>query len=88
MFDFESAMKVIVALGTAGLTFIVLGIGVKLVFFRRRQLPGTVDPDQLEGVEDRLLRTEEKVTELEERLDFAERMLAEARSKPQLPGRP
>jgi hypothetical protein len=88
VFDFEAMMKAIVVLGTAGLTFILLGIGVKLVFFRRRQLPGTVDPDQLDGVEDRLLRTEAKVTELEERLDFAERLLTEARNKAQLPGRP
>jgi len=88
VFDFEEIMKGIVALGAAGLTFILLGVGVKVLFFRRRQLPGTVDPDQVEGLEDRLLRTETKVTELEERLDFAERLLTEARSKAQLPGRP
>jgi hypothetical protein len=88
VFDFEATMKLIVALGTAGLTFILFGVGVKVLFFRRRQLPGSVDPDQLEGLEDRLHRTETKVTELEERLDFAERMLTEARSKPQLPGKP
>ncbi len=88
MFDFGEIMKGIIALGAAGLTFILLGVGVKVLFFRRRQLPGTVDPDQLDGLEDRLLRTEAKVTELEERLDFAERMLTEARSKAQLPGRP
>ncbi len=88
MFDFEATMQFIVALGTAGLTLLLFGVGVKVLFFRRRQLPGTVDPDQLEGLEDRLHRTETKVTELEERLDFAERMLTEARSKGQLPGRP
>lgn len=88
MFDFEATMKLIVALGTGALTLILFGFGVKILFFRRRQLPGTVDPDQLEGLEDRLHRTETKVTELEERLDFAERMLTEARGKAQLPGKP
>jgi len=68
VFDFEATMQMIVALGAAGLTLILLGVGVKALFFRRRQLPGTVDPDQLEGLEDRLL--------------------TEARSKAQLPGRP
>jgi len=68
VFDFGEIMKGIIALGAAGLTFILLGVGVK--------------------VEDRLLRTETKVTELEERLDFAERLLTEARCKAQLPGRP
>jgi hypothetical protein len=38
-------------------------------------------------LEERLLRTEAKVGELEERLDFAERMLTEARSKAQLPSK-
>ena len=68
VFDFEATMQMIVALAAAGLTLILLGVGVKALFFRRRQLPGTVDPDQLEGLEDRLL--------------------TEARSKAQLPGRP
>ena len=88
MFDFEATMKLIVALAAGGMTFIFLGLGVKALFFRRRQLPNAVDPEQLDGLEDRLLRTEAKVTELEERLDFAERMLTEARAKAQLPGKP
>ena len=88
MFDFEATMKLIVALGAAGVTFIFIGLGIKVLFFRRPQLPGAADPEHLEGLEDRLLRTEAKVSELEERLDFAERMLTEARGKPQLPGKP
>ncbi len=48
MFDFGEMMKGIIALGAAGLTFILLGVGVKVLFLRRRQLPGTVDPDQLD----------------------------------------
>ena len=85
MFDFETAMKMIVALGTAGFVFVLFGIGVKLIF-RKGRLPGSVDTEQLDGLEDRLSRTEAKVNELEERLDFAERMLTEVRSRAQLPG--
>lgn len=85
MFDFEAIMKLIVALGTAGLVFIMFGIGVKVLFRRRSFVDGS-DHDQLEGLEDRLLRTEAKVNELEERLDFAERMLTEVRGRAQLPG--
>jgi hypothetical protein len=85
VFDFEATMKLIVALGTGGLVLIFMGIGIK-VLLRRPSSSGTVDHDQLEGLEDRLLRTEAKVNELEERLDFAERMLTEVRGRAQLPG--
>jgi len=88
---FEWALKAIVVFGAGSFALIVAGLGVKLLFFRRRpgQLPEAVDPEQFAGVYDRLLATEARVTELEERLDFAERMLTEARAKasPQLPGR-
>ena len=83
-FDFELAMKIIVALGTGGLVAITLALGVKVLFFRRKSL-GPADPEQLEALEERLERSEAKVIELEERLDFAERMLTEVRGKAQLP---
>ena len=86
MFDFENAMQVIMALGTAGLVFLLFGVGVKFLFFRRKPF-GPADPEQLEALEERLLRTEGKVGELEERLDFAERMLTEVRVKGLLPGK-
>jgi len=85
-FDFELFMKVIVALGTAGFVLLLFGVGVKALFFRRKPFGPAADSEQLEALEERLLRTEGKVGELEERLDFAERMLTEARSK-QLPGK-
>jgi len=84
-FDFELAMKVIVAIGTTGFVAIMLGLGIKILFFRRRSV-GPGDPEQLDALEDRLQRTETKVAELEERLDFTERMLTEARNRAQLPG--
>ena len=86
MFDFELAMKVIVALGTGGFVIVMLAMGIKIIFFRRKA-PGPADPELLEGLEERLQRTEAKVGELEERLDFAERMLTEARARAQLPGK-
>jgi hypothetical protein len=85
MFDFELAMKVIVAGGAAGLVLVMLGIGIKVIFFRK-QVPGSVDAEHLEGLEERVLRAEAKVNELEERLDFTERMLTDVRNRVQLPG--
>lgn len=85
MFDFEAALKAIVVLGTGGLVFLTLGVGVKLLFFRKPRLPSTPDPEQLEELEERLHHSEAKIAELEERLDFAERMLTEVRGKVQLP---
>jgi hypothetical protein len=86
VFDFEATMKLIVALGAAACVLIMTGIGIKVLFFRRRLSSDTLDHDQVEGLEERLLRTESKVSELEERVDFAERMLTEVRGRAQLPG--
>lgn len=86
MSDFEAAMKVIAVFGTGAFVFIMLGLGIKVLFFRRPPAAGTIDHEQMEGLEERLLRTEAKVSELEERLDFAERMLTEVRGRAQLPG--
>ena len=88
MLDPETALKLIVVLGAGSAVLIMAAFGIKVLFFRRRQLPGTLDQEQVDAMEDRLLRTEAKLNELEERLDFAERMLTEARSKAQLPRKP
>jgi hypothetical protein len=79
--DFEAMLKGIVVLGAFGVTVLVLAVGFKTVFFRRRQQPRNLENEQIEALQDRLDRTELKVTELEERLDFAERVLAESRGK-------
>jgi hypothetical protein len=42
-------------------------------------------PERLEEAEERLLRVETQMTELAERLDFAERLLAQQREKERLP---
>ena len=88
MLDPENALKLIIVFGVGAVTLLLTGLGIKVLFFRRRQLPGTLDQEQVDAMEDRLLRTESKVNELEERLDFAERMLTEARAKAQLPAKP
>ena len=88
--DFETALKIVVLFGTASFALIMTGIGLKVILRPRPgQLTEPVDPEQFAGVYDRLVATEARVTELEERLDFTERMLTEVRSKgvPQLPGR-
>jgi hypothetical protein len=59
---------------------------------RRIEGKGGADPaltERLEELEHRLAEVEQdrvRVAELEERLDFAERMLTDARRKEQLPG--
>jgi hypothetical protein len=83
--DYEEVLKVIVLFGISGVTLITLAFGVKLLFFRRA--PKQLDDDQLHALDERLLQAEGKVSELEERLDFTERMLTEVRSKGQLPGK-
>ncbi len=88
MLDPETALKLIVVLGAGSAVLIMTAFGIKVLFFRRRQLPGPLDQEQVDAMEDRLLRTEAKLNELEERLDFAERMLTEARAKAQLPAKP
>ena len=83
---FENAMKAIVVFGAASVAFLIVGIGVKTVFFKRAPKEASViEPEELQGIQDRLQTTEAKVYELEERLDFAERLLTEARARGQLP---
>jgi hypothetical protein len=84
MFDFENAIKILVACAIGAGMLLGAGFGIKALFFRRA--PRSLDDEHLAEVEERLLRTEAKVGELEERLDFAERMLAESRRRAQLPG--
>jgi hypothetical protein len=83
---FENAMKLIVVFGVASVVVTLVGIGIKTAFFRRASKEASViDSDELQAIQERLQTTETKVFELEERLDFAERLLTEARAKGQLP---
>ena len=65
----------------------VLGTGLRWVWLRTGR-PVVADADtanQLQSALGRLDETEHRVAELEERLDFAERMLAQQREQDQLP---
>ena len=84
MFDFENTIKILVACAIAAGMLLGAGFGIKALFFRR--VPRSLDDEHLAEVDERLLRTEAKVNELEERLDFTERILTEVRAKAQLPG--
>jgi hypothetical protein len=81
VFDFEATLRLIVIFGIGAFTLIMTGIGIKLIFFRRPAPRAAIN-------DDRVAQLESKVAELEERVDFAERMLAEVRGRPQLPGKP
>ena len=65
----------------------VLGTGLRWVWLRTGR-PVVADADtanQLQSALGRLDENEHRVAELEERLDFAERMLAQQREQDQLP---
>jgi hypothetical protein len=94
---FETAMKVVVVIGSLGVLSLVMGLARKFFGLRR---PGPQDwlremtrgrDRAADGELDELRRTVERlngdVAELHERLDFAERMLAQQRERPALPGR-
>jgi hypothetical protein len=95
---FETAMKIIVALGALGIGIGIFASAIRLVLGRpsrgrlwlehtmqQRQDPGlTQDMAELRRMVEHL---NGDVGELQERLDFAERMLAQQRERPALPDR-
>jgi hypothetical protein len=94
---FETALKVLVVLGGAGVTLGLLASAVRIALGRtstRRMLLGSAilqrhDPGTDREMAD-LRQTVERlggdVAELQERLDFTERMLAQQRERQPLPG--
>jgi hypothetical protein len=94
---FETAMKVVVVVGSLSVLSLVMGLARKFFGLRR---PGAQDwlremgrghDRAADGEVDELRRTVERlngdVAELQERLDFTERMLAQQRERPALPDR-
>lgn len=73
---------VIWALFTGG---IICGVWVAIVMYGRQKRidAGRRDLDEMDARIDELEGAEARVAELEERLDFAERLLAQKRSEPQ-----
>ena len=94
---FEMAMKLMVVAGSATIVFGLLVSGIRIALGRpsrsqrwleamaRRHGDATADQEMAE-----LRQTVERlggdVAELQERLDFAERLLAQQRERPALPG--
>jgi len=80
--DFESIIKFLVLFG--GFLGIVIGAGFGFKSLVRRSRPqvdgGGDTPERLKELEGRL-------AELEERLDFTERALADVRARPQIPAK-
>jgi uncharacterized protein YceH (UPF0502 family) len=72
-----------VGLAVVCLMFYKIAQAVSHAFASRRQVPGVADSEVLAEVD--ALKT--RLAEVEERLDFAERLLARADAADQLPGR-
>lgn len=87
MMDLEWLMKLMVVLamgaGTAGLVRVAVFGGWR----HRRGVPSSAEPAELTQLRDAVERLNGEVAELQERLDFTERVLAQQRERPALPER-
>ena len=94
---FETAMKVVVVIGSLSLVSLVMGLARKFFGLRRpgrseflRELRHGRDPTadaELTELRQTVERLTGDVAELQERLDFTERMLAQQRERQALPDR-
>lgn len=95
---FEWAIKVLVVVGGAGVAFGLIATSVRVALgrpSRRRQWlekamqqgQGSANGQELAELRESVDRLSGEVAELHERLDFAERMLAQQRERPALPDR-
>jgi len=95
---FEWAMKVLVVVGGAGIAFGLIAASVRVALgrpSRRRQWlekvmqrgPDPGNGQELVDLRQSVDRLSGEVAELHERLDFAERVLAQQRERPALPDR-
>lgn len=85
--DAFEAVGVFAAIGTTILMLYAGFLGVRWIH-RRMDGPKAPDPDQMGDLHERLARLEEaehRLAELEERLDFTERVLADSRPPVALP---
>ena len=83
-------MEMVAVLFSTGFSILALYAGWLGVRWAQRKLeaPRAPDPELLDGLADRLARleeTEHRLAEVEERLDFTERMLADGRAPTALP---
>ena len=91
---FETALMVVVVLGGVGVALGLVGVAFRIAFGRTRDpwwvkfAPRPRDPaadQQLAELRQSVERLGGDVAELQERLDFAERMLAQQRDRAALP---
>lgn len=83
----EFGLAIAVALGAPALVFVVIRAAMRM--FDRRTSSHGVSSDEVNALRvelDELRELPPRITELEERLDFAERMLAQQREAERLPG--
>ena len=82
MYEFAATLRILVAVGGGLLIILAAGFGFKGLF---RKSPNQIGDDQLTALDNRLAGFEARMGELEERLDFTERMLTDIRGQLQLP---
>lgn len=93
---FETAMKLVVVIGSVSVLSLAMAMARKALGLRRpgaseflREVRRGRDPAaevELAELRQTVERLTGDVAELQERLDFAERMLAQQRERPALPG--
>ena len=83
MYEFEATLRLLVTIAIGLGIALAGGFGVKRLF---RKSQDQINDSQLAALEDRLAGLDARLGELEERIDFTERILAEVKSRLQLPG--
>jgi hypothetical protein len=77
-------MRLLVTIATTLSIALAAGFGFRFLF---RKSPSQIDDDRLNEVASRLASLEAKLAELEERMDFTDRVLTDVRSRLQLPSK-
>jgi len=73
----------VLGIGVAGIVSSAI-LKIQRMRLEEARIRGT-DPAELEALQNRMAALEQELTDVQERLDFAERLIAQNREKPQLP---
>lgn len=84
MYEFEATLRLLLTIGIALGIVLAGGFGFKRLFRKSRD---QISDSQLAALEDRLAGLDARLGEMEERIDFTERMLADVKNRLQLPGK-
>jgi hypothetical protein len=85
VYEFQQTLQMLVSVALGLVILLGAGFGLKRLF---RKPTGQIGQDQLAALHERFSAMEAKLGDVEERLDFTERVLADVRSRLQLPGKP